>query len=253
MLKTRVIPCLLLKGQALVKTIKFKNYNYIGDAINTVRIFNQLEVDELIFLDITATNENRQPDPEFIKDIASECFMPVCYGGGINNSDTAKMILKAGVEKISINSSAFSNQWLIKNLAEEVGSQSVIVSIDVKKNFLGKYEVITHSGKFKTGKDPVTYAKIMEDLGAGEILLNSIDRDGTWEGYDLNLIKQVTSSVSIPVIACGGAGSIDDFTKAVKSTSVSAVAAGSLFVYQKKNLGVLINYPSHKELETALN
>lgn len=248
MLKIRVIPCLLLVNESLVKTIKFKDHNYIGDPINTVRIFNDLEVDELIFLDITATNENRKPNLEMLRKIASECFMPLTYGGGIKNVDEIKEILNIGIEKVAINSHSFENIEMISAASGLYGSQCIVSSIDVKKNLSGKYEVYTHSGTKNTGISPEDWSVRLEKAGTGEILLTSIDKDGTWSGYDIELIKKVSGKVNIPVIANGGAGSLSDFRSAVLEGGASAVAAGSMFVYQKKDCGVLINYPGEEEL-----
>jgi len=253
MLKTRVMPCLLLNNGRLVKTVKFKNPSYIGDPINAIKIYNGKEVDELILVDITATVENRPPPFDLIEEVACECFMPFTYGGGIRNLDDIKNIFSLGVEKAAINSYAAENPEFIGKAAELFGSQSIVVSIDVKKTLMGKYVVHSHSGKISTKIDPVSYAKEMEKIGAGEILLNSIDRDGIMDGYDIALIQKVTSAVSIPVIALGGAGNVDDLTGAVKEGGASAVAAGSMFVYQGKNLGVLINFPSRDELEAKLD
>jgi cyclase len=252
MLKTRVIPSLLLKNKGLVKTVKFKQPKYVGDPLNAVKIFNDKEVDELIFLDITATAENRRPPIKLISQIASECFMPFCYGGGIRSVEDMAELFALGVEKVAINSRAVEEPSLIKHAAELFGNQSIVVSIDVKKSLFGKHRVFTHSGRRDAKLDPVSFAKQMEELGAGELFLNSIDRDGTMEGYDLDLIKKVSESVSIPVIACGGAGSLDDFAAAKKS-GASAVSAGSLFVFQGMHRAVLITYPSIKELELKLN
>ncbi len=253
MLRTRVIPCLLLRNRGLVKTIKFKNPAYVGDPINTVRIFNEKEVDELIVLDITATTEDKGPPFEMIKELASECFMPLACGGGIGSPEDAKRLFRLGVEKIILNSQAVENPKLIAEIADTYGSQSVIVSIDARKKFLGGYEVRTRGGKQTTGLDPVEYAKRAEQLGAGELMVTSIDRDGTMEGYDINLIGSVCSSVSIPVIACGGAGEVNHLTDAVRQGGASAVATGSMVVYQGKNRAVLINFPTQKELKEALD
>ena len=251
MLKTRVMPCLLLKNSRLVKTIKFKKPNYVGDPINVVKIYNEKEVDELIFLDITATVENRKPPFKIISEIASECFMPFAYGGGINNLEDIKKIFSLGVEKVAINSYAVENPSFIERASDLFGSQSIIVSIDVRKSLFGKYEVYTHSGKNATKLDPVKFAIQAEEMGAGELLLTSIDRDGTMQGYDNNLITEVSDAVSVPVIACGGVGKIEHFAEAVKA-GASAVAAGSLVVYQGFNRGVLINFPTRDELEMVL-
>lgn len=251
LIHTRVIPCLLLKGQGLVKTINFTNPKYIGDPINAVKIFNDKEVHELVFLDITASTENRSPRLDFISDIASECFMPLAYGGGIRTVKQAEDVFNRGVEKIIINSYAIENPSFIHELADLFGSQSIVVSIDVKKNFLGNYLTYTHSGETKTRWDPVTWAQEAERLGAGEIFLNSIDRDGMMKGYDIPLIKSVSASVSIPVVACGGAGTVDDFGRAVQDGGASAVAAGSMFVYYGKHRAVLINFPDDDEFKSA--
>ena len=251
MLKTRVIPCLLLKGKGLVKTVKFKNPKYIGDPINCVRIFNDKEVDELIFLDITATLDKRKPQFDLLEKISSECFMPFGYGGGINNVDVAKQVLKQGAEKIIVNSSAMNLEFL-KEASSIFGSQSMVVAIDVKRNFLGKYHCYTHSGTKNTRLNPIDLAKKVESNGAGEIFVNSIDRDGTMTGYDLDLIKMISDNVNIPVVASGGAGHLLDFQKAVDRGGATAVAAGSLFIFQGPHKAVLINYPSQDELKGIL-
>jgi cyclase len=249
MLKTRIIPCLLLKGQGLVKTVKFNHPKYVGDPINAVKIFNEKEVDEIVLLDISATVERRRPQLKIIGEIASECFMPLAYGGGLRNFDDIKSIFNLGVEKVIINSYAAENPNFISEASNFYGSQSVVVAIDVKKSSKDKYEIFTRGGKKKTNHDPVEYAMKMERLGAGEIFLNSIDRDGTMEGYDIEMIKRVTEAVSIPVIACGGAGKIEDFVDAVKKGGASAVAAGSMFVFHGKHRAVLITFPEPALLE----
>ena len=251
MLRVRVMPCLLLRQSKLVKTVKFENPDYIGDPINAVKIYNDKEVDELIFLDITATVEKKDPPFKIISEIASECFMPYTYGGGIHSLEDMRRIFNLGVEKIAINSQAVESPDFIRRAAKEFGNQSIVASIDVKRKLIGKYEVFTKSGTNPTGLGPVEHAKRMEEMGAGEILLTSIDRDGTWEGYDLDLIKTVAEAVNVPLIVCGGAGSIEDFRKAVDA-GASACAAGSMVVYQAKNRGVLINFPKQTELRTVL-
>jgi imidazole glycerol-phosphate synthase subunit HisF len=253
MLRTRVIPCLQLINESLVKTLRFGNHGYIGDPINTVRIFNELEVDELCFLDIRATVEKRQPNFKILAEIANECFMPLSYGGGVKDADTAKRILSIGFEKIVINSEAYVQPKLITDIANYSGNQSVVGSIDVRKNLFGKYVIYTNDGKTKQSKDPVQWAKEMEDLGAGELLLTSMDRDGTWVGYDIELFTRITSAVNIPVIANGGAGSVNHISEVVKQCNVSAVGLGSMVVYQAEGLGVLINFPDKDKLSTALN
>lgn len=252
MLRTRVMPCLLLKDGALVKTVKFKDPGYIGDPINAIRIYNEKEVDELILLDITATLENRKPPFQVLSEISSECFMPVAYGGGVRNLDDIKTIFGLGIEKVALNTYAMEQPDFIRAAADKFGSQSIVVSIDVCKKAFGRYEVYTWSGRKATGLDPVKFAVQMEEMGAGEILLTSIDRDGTQEGYDIELIKKVTSAVSMPVIACGGAGKVEDFGAAVKQGGASACAAGSMVVYFGRNRAVLINFPARSELESVL-
>lgn len=253
MLIPRVMPCLLLKDGSLVKTVKFKDPAYIGDPINAVRIYNEKEVDELIFLDITATLEKREPPYKVLSEIASECFMPVAYGGGVKNIEMIRQILSLGIEKISINSQAVENPDFVREATERFGSSTIVVSMDVRKKIFGKYEVCIHGGKKSTGLEPVSFAKEVEKMGAGEILLTSIDRDGTQEGYDIELIKSVTNAVGIPVIACGGAGKVDDFRLAVKEAGASACAAGSMVVYFGRNRAVLINFPERKKLDEVLS
>ncbi|MFD0964605.1 AglZ/HisF2 family acetamidino modification protein [Pseudofulvibacter geojedonensis] len=245
----RTIPCLLLRDNGLVKTEKFKKDTYIGDPLNAVKIFNEKEVDELVFLDIDATKKGKEPHYSFIQDIANECFMPFCYGGGIKSIEQIKKIIASGAEKVSINTAAFTNPELITEAANIFGSSTIVVSIDVKKDLFGKKRVYVSSGKKNTKMDPVVYSKKMEALGAGEILLNSVDKDGTMTGYDLDLIKSVSEAVSIPVIACGGVGTINHFSLAIKQAKASAVAAGSFFVYQGPRKAVLISYPSQQELK----
>jgi imidazole glycerol-phosphate synthase subunit HisF len=252
MLKTRVMPCLLSRNGRLVKTVKFKNPAYVGDPVNAIKIYNEKEVDELILVDITATIEQKEPPFELLAEVTSECFMPFTYGGGIRDIEVIRRLFSLGIEKIVVNSFAVENPSFIKQAAALFGNQSIVASIDAKKTWLGRYSVFSHGGRKDAKLDPVEYAKLMENMGAGEILLNSIDRDGTMEGYDTDLIKSVTDVVGIPVIACGGAGSVDDFGKAVRIGGASAVAAGSMVVYQGKNRGVLINFPSREELERVL-
>jgi len=252
MIRPRVIPALLLKGQGLVKTVKFKDPKYLGDPINIVRIFNDKEVDELIFLDITATNEKRSPPFETLSTITNECFMPLGYGGGIRNMEDVKALLSLGVEKVILNTITVKNPVFVTEVADYAGSQAVVISIDVKKGLLGKYEILTHSGKMKIGLDPVQHAQEMEKRGAGELFVNAIDRDGMMEGYDIELIRRVADSVNIPVIACGGAGNIQHLADAIHQAGASAAAAGSMFVFQGPLRGVLISYPSQEELRHVL-
>ncbi|MDD5570067.1 MAG: AglZ/HisF2 family acetamidino modification protein [Bacteroidales bacterium] len=248
MFRPRVIPCLLLKNLGLVKSVKFKDFRYIGDPINAVKIFNDKKADELVFLDITASGEKRNVALKLIKDIGDECNMPFSVGGGIRTIENIKEILNAGAEKVCINSYAFENPEFIRKASETFGSSTIVISIDVKKNIFGKQNVYIYSGTKNTGIDPVAHAKNMEMFGAGEIIINSIDKDGTMEGYDIDLIKKVSDAVSIPVIALGGAGKAGDFKTAVDEGNASAVAAGSLFVYHGPRRAVLISFPKNEEL-----
>lgn len=248
MLINRVIPCLLVNKHGLVKTVKFKDPKYVGDPVNAVRIFNEKEVDELIFLDITATIENRKPNFRLITDIASECFMPFSYGGGIRDLDDIRTLFNLGVEKVIINSHAALNPEFIRSASSLYGSQSVVVSMDVRKNLFGHYETYIKGGRKCTGRGVVDFAKEMEALGAGEIFLNSIDRDGSGRGYDIEIIKMAAQAISIPLVACGGAGRLEDFAEAVAG-GASAVAAGSMFVFHGKHRAVLITYPIPEDLE----
>ncbi len=249
----RIIPVLLLKGTGLVKTIKFKDPRYIGDPINAVRIFNDLKADELVFLDITASNEGRTISVDLAKDIGDEAFMPFGVGGGIHKAGQIELLLKAGAEKIVINTQAVFNPKLIEEAAKIFGSQCIIVSIDVKKTLLNKYTVFTHSNTKKSSIGLFEHIKNVEALGAGEILINSIDNDGMMKGYDINLIRRVAEIVNIPVIACGGAGSLDDMKKAYFDGKAHALAAGSMFVYHGPRRAVLINYPSKSEVKQLFN
>lgn len=252
MLKTRVIPTLLLQNDALVKTVKFKKASYIGDPINTVRIFNELEVDELVFLDITATNDKRVPNLKILSEIANECFMPLGYGGGLRDFDTIKSIFTIGFEKVVLNTITHEQPAFVTRVAEHFGNQAVVASIDVKKSFWGKNEVYSHAGQKNTGKNPVQWALELQALGAGEILLTSIDQEGTWSGFDIELIKKVTDAVSVPVIAHGGAGMLQHIVDGVKRGGASAVALGSMVVFQQKGMGVLVNFPDKQQLESQL-
>lgn len=247
MLKHRVIPILLLQDDGLVKTTKFKNPKYVGDPINAIRIFNDKEVDELVFLDILASKDKRSINFELIAHLASECFMPLCYGGGIKDVDTIRKILRLGVEKVSLNTSAFEKPEFVREAVKLFGSSTIVISIDAKKNIWGNYEVWTNGGTKNLKIGPSEAAKKMEALGAGEILLNAIDKDGTMLGYDGKLIEQVSRQISLPLIAAGGAGKTSDFPAAVNH-GASAVAAGSMFVFHGKHRAVLITYPDRKEL-----
>ena len=249
MLGTRIIPCLQLINESLVKTVQFRKHVYIGDPINTVRIFNELEVDELCFLDIRATVQKRPVNFKVLEEISNECFMPLSYGGGIKDFETAKKILSIGFEKIVVNTHAIRDPDFITRLSEHFGNQSVIGSIDIKKDIWGKYKVYTNDGTTKTKFEPMEWSVELERRGAGELLITSMDRDGTWKGYDTDLINKITEAVNVPVIANGGAGSIEDIENVVKRGNASAVALGSMVVYQSKGMGVLVNFPDKLELE----
>ncbi len=250
MISYRVIPVLLLSNRGLVKTRKFRKPVYVGDPINAIKIFNEKEVDELVFLDIDASKKGRSPDFKLLEQIASECFMPLGYGGGIKNFEDVKKILSIGIEKVIFNTAAYNSPTLIIQTAKEVGNQSVVVSIDYKKNMIGSPKLFSHSNTKTPSMSIPEYSKYIQDLGAGEIILHCVDRDGEMNGYDLDMIKQITSSLEIPVVACGGAGNINHFIEAVKISHASAVAAGSMFVFHGPLKGVLINYPSQEKLKT---
>jgi len=252
MLKTRVIPCLLLRGAGLVKTTRFKDPKYVGDPINAIKIFNDKEVDELVLLDISASKEGRGPAFSVIEEVASECFMPLAYGGGIRSVEEARRILKLGVEKLVFNDTAWRDPEVLREASRVFGAQAVVASIDVRRKMFGRYEVFVANGTKGTGIDPCEYARRMEANGAGEILLNSIDRDGMMQGYDLELVASVTAEVGIPVIASGGAGSVGDFRAAVHTAGADAVAAGAMFVFHGPHRAVLITYPDRADLERAL-
>lgn len=249
MLKTRVIPMLLLQDGGLVKGEKFKKHKYVGDPINAVKIFNEKEVDELVFVDISATADGREPDYELIEDMATEAFMPISYGGGINNVTQVQRLFRSGVEKVIINSAFATNPELISSCSQVAGSQSIVVSIDVKRSLFGSYEVYTHNATTKTGEDPITCAKRAEAMGAGELIITAVDREGTGNGFDLELVEQVASAVNIPVVAQGGAAALSDFREVVRTTHASAVAAGNFFTFHGKHKAVLLTYPSYDDLD----
>lgn len=252
MLINRFIPCLLLKENGLVKTVNFKNPKYVGDPINTVRIFNEKEVDELIFLDIDATPKNKEPNYKLLEEIANECFMPLAYGGGIKTFEQAQRIFNIGIEKVAINSSLHNNLNLVKQISEVYGSQAVIGVIDVKKNFFGKAQVVSNSANNKHNYSIEEWVKKIEDAGVGEILITSVENEGTWKGLDIDLIKKITSVSKVPVIAHGGAGNMEHLVAGIKQGGANAIAMGSMVVYQKKDFGVLINFPDRKLLEDTL-
>ena len=253
MLNPRIIPCLLVKEKGLVKTINFKNPKYVGDPINAVRIFNEKEVDELIVLDIDATTGKRDPDYKMIEHLAAECRMPLCYGGGIKTAEQAETIIGLGVEKVAISSAAIENPELITIITERIGNQSVVIVLDVKKNLLGDmYEVRTHNGQKKTGKCPSELALQMERLGAGEIVINSIDNDGIMKGYDFALVEKIRGSISVQLTILGGAGSLHDIGQLINKYGIIGAAAGSLFVFKGVYRAVLINYPNRAEKDALI-
>jgi imidazole glycerol-phosphate synthase subunit HisF len=253
MLYPRIVPCLLVHNKGLVKTIKFKDSKYVGDPINAVRIFNEKKVDELIVLDIDATVENREPDYRMIENLANECRMPLCYGGGIKTASQAQKILSLGVEKIAISSVVFDNPELIKEVSTEVGSQSVVVVFDVKKRLFGGYDVYTHNAKNKIKQDLFEFVERVQNLGAGEIIINSIDNDGLMKGYDLDLIGKVKGKLNIPMTVLGGAGALEDIGKAIEKFGIIGCSAGSLFVFKGKYKAVLINYPNQEKKNLIIN
>ena len=255
MLRPRIIPCLLLQNRGLVKTLKFRDPKYVGDPLNAVRIFNEKEVDELIVVDIDASTKGSEPDYKLIANLAGECRMPLCYGGGVKTPEQVEHIISLGVEKVSISSAALERPELISEAAQRVGSQSVVVVMDVKKTGLiqKRYEIHTQNGRHPTRRSPVDFAAQAESLGAGELLINSIDQDGTQTGYDMLLIDQVYHTINIPLTVLGGAGSLDDLQQLVQKYSLIGAAAGSLFVFKGKYRAVLINYPHRAEREALIS
>lgn len=244
MIRARVIACLLLHGHGLVKTKKFKDPVYLGDPVNAVRIFSEKEVDELVILDIDASREGREPNYELIAEIAGECFMPVAYGGGIQTLAQARKLIRCGIEKVVINSASIESSYFIREIADVFGSQAVVGSVDAKKTLLGGHRVFIKSGTVDTKLKPEDHAASLEQAGVGEILLTSIDCDGQMQGYDIELIKKVSAKVNVPVVACGGAGTLEHMRRAMSESGASAVAAGSMFVFYGKHRAILINYPT---------
>lgn len=249
MFRPRLMPCLLLKDNGLVKSVKFKNHRYIGDPLNAVKIFNEKKADELVFLDITAGEEKRHINFDLAAELGEECLMPFAVGGGIKDLPTIKTLLKLGAEKVVLNSVLFDKLELLTEASGQFGVQSAVACIDVKKSLLGKYSVYKDGGKTNTGLNPIEWAKKIEAAGAGEIIIQSIDQDGVMKGYDFQLVQSVAEAVNIPVVALGGAGNYEDFRKAVKECGASAAAAGSRFIYHGKLNGVLINFPANDELQ----
>jgi len=251
MLKNRVIPALLLKNSGLVKTTKFKDPKYVGDPINAIKIFNEKQVDELMVLDITASKEGREPNYSLIEQFAGECFMPLAYGGGIRTVEQAKRLFASGVEKICLQTAALVNPGLVTELADRFGSQSVMVSLDIKKNWLGNPQVFSASREKTLSTNWLDLLHQLIKAGAGEVLLNAVDKDGTLSGPDLDLIQKASKAIEVPLIAVGGISSLDDI-KAVVNVGASGVAAGAFFVYYGPHRAVLITYPKYEELENLL-
>lgn len=253
MLRPRITPCLLVHDGGLVKTTKFKDPQYVGDPINAVRIFNEKEADELFVLDIDATHNSVEPDYKLIANLAAECRMPLCYGGGITSVDQAKRIISLGVEKVALSAAAVMSPKLVTEISETVGAQSVVVVVDVKKKMLGSsYDVYTHNASKKTGISGLDFAETVARAGAGEIVFNSIDRDGAMTGYDIGLARQLRSRVNVPISFLGGAGSLEDVSELIQNVGVVGASAGSLFVFKGKYRAVLINYPSPAEKEALV-
>ena len=254
MLRSRIIPCLLVHNKGLVKTVKFKEGKYVGDPINAVKIFNEKEVDELMVLDIDASVENRAPDFEMIQNLANECRMPLCYGGGVKTVEQARRILQMGVEKVAISSLAVENPSIIKDIAKAIGTQSMVVVLDVKKKKLfGGYELVIHNGRKSIKKNPFEFAKELEAIGIGELIINAVDDDGEMKGYNFKLFDKFRNAVSIPMSILGGASSLDDLKQAILRYKTIGVGAGSLFVFKGKYKAVLINYPNFSIKKTILD
>jgi imidazole glycerol-phosphate synthase subunit HisF len=244
MLRPRIIPCLLVHDKGLVKTVRFKEGKYVGDPINAVKIFNEKEVDELMVLAIDASRKKVAPDFTLIQRLAAECRMPLAYGGGVSSPDEARRIIGLGVEKVSLSAAAAADPALIGRIAQEVGSQSVVVVVDARKKLLGnRWEMFTHNGTVSSGRDPVEFAQEAQERGAGEIVINSIDRDGAMSGYDLALVERLRRVLTVPLTVLGGAGSLADIETLVREFGVIGAAAGSLFVFKGPYKAVLINYP----------
>ncbi len=248
MFRPRIIPVLLLKDLALVKSVQFRNHKYLGEPINAVRIFNELGADELVFLDIAASRKNRLISLDFVKAVGEESQMPFSVGGGIKTLGDINAVIAAGAEKVVLNTSAGCDPGFVKAASDEFGSSTIVVCIDVKKKLFGVERAWILGGSRATRFSPLDFAKLMEDCGAGELIIQSIERDGTMKGYDIDLIRSISEAVSIPVVALGGAGRNEDLVDAYRNGYANGLAAGSLFVYQDKGKGVLINYPERKDL-----
>ena len=245
MYRARIIPCLLISGNGLVKTRKFKDPIYIGDPVNAMRIFSEKEVDEIVVLDIDASRQQQEPNYELIAEMAGEAFMPMAYGGGIRTLDQVRKLIRSGIEKVVINTAATESTDLIRAVADIYGSQAVVGAVDVKKTLFGGYRVVTKSATVDSGLDLYVHLQQLIAAGVGEIFVNSVDRDGMMAGYDLPLIRSITQKVNVPVVACGGAGTIEHLSQGVNEGGASAVAAGSMFVFYGKHRAVLINYPKN--------
>jgi len=253
MLRKRVMPALLLDGQGLVKTVKFKDPIYIGDAINSCRIYNQMEVDELVLFDIRASTRNLPIQFELVQQVVSECFMPICYGGGVKNLSDFRKLFYLGVEKVSVSSLIFENPQVIKDAIQIYGAQSIIATLDISSSFFRKSkQIYLYNGRKRIRKPLDEVLLLLKELGVGEVIINNIEREGTWEGFDCNLIKFFADNLSVPVVALGGAGTKEDIKKVVNEGHASAVAIGSMAVFQSKGMGVLIKFPKLKELKELL-
>jgi imidazole glycerol-phosphate synthase subunit HisF len=245
MLRPRIIPCLLVHNRGLVKTVGFSDPKYVGDPINAVKIFNEKEVDEIVVLDIDATAANAEPDYVMIRNVAAECRMPLCYGGGVRSVEQAVRIIRMGVEKVAISAAAVAEPTVVSAIARHVGSQSVVVVLDVKRDpKSGRLSVWTHNGTRQAQREPLSFARELEALGVGEITVNSIDRDGMMKGYDLDLALRLREAVSVPITVLGGAGSLRDIESLIGAVGIIGAAAGSLFVFKGVYRAVLINYPT---------
>ena len=247
MLRPRIIPCLLLKDGSLVKTVKFNNPSYVGDAVNAIKIFNGKEVDELLLIDIS----KKEVPFNVIRKITRECFMPLCYGGNIKTIEDIRKLFQLGVEKVVVNDLLFDDPETVRKSVELFGSQSIVASVDVKKTFWGVNKIYRHSTKKTVNLSPIEYIRRLEELGVGEILLYSVDRDGTWEGMDNDLIYEVTHKTHLPVISCGGVGKLEDIENGILNGS-SGIAIGSMCVYSKKDMGVLIRFPKQNDIEQII-
>ncbi|MDR1610871.1 MAG: AglZ/HisF2 family acetamidino modification protein [Candidatus Symbiothrix sp.] len=254
MIRSRIIPCLLVHNKGLIKTVEFKESKYVGDPINAVKIFNEKEVDELIVLDIDATKEKRSPDFDMIRNLAVECRMPFCYGGGVKTVEEVKKIIGLGAEKVAISSSAIYNFDIIEKMSNAVGAQSIVVVLDVmKKGLFGNYELYVENGIVKTGIKVKDFVSKLNKITIGEIVINSIERDGTMQGYDFNLIDMVRELTDFPITVLGGAGSLEDIEQLIDRYKIIGAAAGSLFVFKGKYRAVLINYPTKEEKKILLH